>query len=246
MFRFILALLLLLQAHASYAEKLSVAVEHYEPFAISQKNGGVGGISADILAEVTKLTGYEFDIRIYPLARIREMMDRGQLDISIAESPLWFDASKLSDFSFSEPYVHVYEYVYFPADKVFSVSKPLDLNGKTVGVHHGYFYAEFEEPFKQGLIKREIANSTEILLKKFIAGRSDVIFLDNFEFGYGIKKLDVSPTKFVRGMRLTDSPVSVMVRNRRKDILEKINPAILRLQTNGTIKKIIEKYVPEQ
>lgn len=244
MVRFVLILLLVLVVPLR-AETLSVVVEDYAPFAISNENGRVGGIAAEILAKVSKQTGLEFDITIYPLARIRELFDRKKIDISIAESPMWFDAAKIADFSFSEPYVHVYEYVYFNSNNVFPVNKPLDLQDKMVGIHHGYYYAAFDALFKQGIVKYETTTTSDNLLQKLNAGRTDVIFLDNFEFGYNLKKLKLSPKLFVRGMQLTDSAVSVMVRNNRKDVLDKINPVIQRLKADGTIKQIVDKYIGE-
>lgn len=240
--RLLLLLLLGLLPPAQAGEKLSVVVEQYAPFAVS-KAGKVGGISAEILAEVTKQTGYEFDIQIFPLVRIRELLDKGQADISVAESPLWFDRAKITDFSFSVPYAHVQEYVYFPASKVFPVEKPMDLKGHLVGIHHGYFYAAFDQLFKDGVVKIEEAESSDILLKKMLLGRSEVVFLDNFEFGYTVNKYKLGAENFSRGMKLTDSPVSVMVRNRRKDIIEKINPVLTRLIADGTVKRIIDKYI---
>ncbi|MBV8465050.1 MAG: transporter substrate-binding domain-containing protein, partial [Burkholderiales bacterium] len=197
------------------AETLSVVIEQYEPFAITNERGELTGIGPDIAAELSKLTGYQFDIAMYPLARIRELFALGKADIALAESPPWWDKEVAKGYTFSEPYVHVYEYVYFPAGKVFPCTKPLDLAGKIVGIHHGYYYAAFDSLFKQGTVKVDESNSSHALLRKLLAGETDAIFLDNFEFGFTVRKYGLASSSFERGMQLTDSPVSIMVRNNR-------------------------------
>ena len=239
----VLLLLGLAWMGAAQAERIEAAVEQYKPFAIPGQNGALTGIAIDIANEIGKRTGNVFTVTAYPLARLRKKLAEQTVLVALAESPLWFNSASHENYVFSTPYVHVYEYVYYPVGKTLNASKPMDLAGCTIGINHGYYYAAFDALFQKNIVKHEDAFSSESLLRKLLAGRTDAIFLDNFEFGYSIKQGKMQASDFARGMQLTNSPVGFMIRNDRSALLQKVNQAIAQLQADGTITKIVNRYI---
>lgn len=240
-FLYTLCCCMLCLASACAAERLSVVVEQYQPFAIEAASGK-SGIAVEVVTEAARRAGMELDIQVMPLTRIRMLMQRGSADISIAESPLWFDEAGRADFVFSEPYARVYESVYFAQGRGLQITQAADLKGKLVGIHRGYFYAAFDPLFRDKTVRLDESDDSETLVQKLIKGRIDALLLDNLELGYVLKKLGMAPSAVVRSIQLTDSPVCVMVRKSRANVLDVLNPQLRALKTEGMIDRTIRRY----
>ena len=224
------------------AESFKAGTAEWSPYAMTQ-NGKTVGIAVEILEQVAKLTGDTIDIKLYPAARLNAMFDNKELDINFADSPAWNEAKDPPTFIFTKDYTKVKEYLYFLSGQPLDVKKPEDLKGKTVGIVRDYYYAIFEDLFAKGIVKKEETDTPESLIQKLQKGRHEVAIFDTFLFDYLVKTFKFNPAEFKQGMEVNDSSIGFKVQIDKKKAVERFNVAIDKLKADGSIDKIIQKYI---
>ena len=63
------------------AEPLRVVTDYWPPFRMAGRDGRVEGLDIDLLEELQRRTGVQFEVRRQPWARALEDMRRGQADL---------------------------------------------------------------------------------------------------------------------------------------------------------------------
>lgn len=233
--------LFLIGAQFVYAETFIAATAEWRPYAFYEDKK-VRGISVEILQQIGKRTGDEFQIELYPAKRLKQLFERGKIDINFADSPLWNEKNKKPSYLFSESYLSVREYLYFEKEHYVDIRKIEDLYGKRVGITRGYYYEMLEVPFQKALILKEEAPGNINLIKKLLFGRSDAMVMDDLLFHHLISSLDYDEEDFKRGMRLSDAPLGIKIRSGKIEALSRINQAIRQLEVEGFIETVVSKY----
>jgi polar amino acid transport system substrate-binding protein len=164
---------LIFSGYLSHAENIKIIAEDdwYPYSGVIQT--GFSGIAVDIVKEAFKSEGIdvEFDIMSY---------DRGMLLVKNGEAIGCFDAPRTGEIEkiylwHDEPMFSGDSYFYARSDYAGSISNIDDLDGKKVGLTQGYGYGDAID--LNNKIDKEYSKTDEIILRKLIAGRVDLIIL---------------------------------------------------------------------
>ncbi len=227
-----------------YAEDISAATAEWKPYAIRTKEG-IKGIAVEVLNEIARRTGDKITINLYPAPRLNKYFEANKIDINFADSLYWNKINAPPAFIFTDAFLFVKEYVYSLRADNFEINKLEDLYGKSVGITRGYYYSMMEDAFNNGLVTKEKANTDEILFKKLVNNRNQLIFMDEFAFNFFINKFDYNKTDFKRGLQLTIAPLGIKIRIEKKHLIKRFNHTINEMREDNTIEKIIDKYTDE-
>jgi polar amino acid transport system substrate-binding protein len=198
------------------------------------------GINGDILAEIGKITGDNFEVHYYPVARALYLFDHGLIDIEPGISPQWRNKSSVKAL-YSVPFGNSTEVVLFSPGNKIAITEPQVLFGKQVGIVRGYSYPKYDNYFDTGDIIKINNVSETLLLKQLLHGRLQQIFIGLQTILY-MQKTHPEYRQFEIGDVISELPVMLRIQPSKADALPRINAAISQLLANGTIKKIYQKY----
>jgi len=227
----------------SHADQLVAATSDWHPYAMETDNGVLEGISVDILREIASRTQHEVDISLMTPKRLHLQFSASKIDINFADTAAWNQTVNSPEFVFSEPYTTVSEYIYFLQNHYIEVKEPNDLRGKVVGINRGYYYAEFDDLFTQDVIRRTEAQSNEHLLTLLSKNRVQAAFFDDVLFNTLLSQSGLERDLFKRGKRLTNLSLALKFRVEKKHLLKGVNEAIADMKADGSIDKIINRYL---
>jgi polar amino acid transport system substrate-binding protein len=225
-----------------YSENLAAATDVWSPFVI-ESDDQLTGIGVEILTEVVRRTGDSVTIERVPNKRALVMFDKNQIDMMVIDSPLWNDPEKAHSMVFTDEVMSIQEYIYFRKNHFIDVNTPADLQGKTVDILRGYYYPMFEPAFNQGQVIKNEVDSEASLVKKLVRERTDAIFMDYIAFRYTATELGFEPELFKQGMELSNTSLGIKLRKEKANLLPRFNQAIAEMKQDGTIQKIIDKYI---
>jgi polar amino acid transport system substrate-binding protein len=219
------------------ADTLKVGFYNYPPMMIES---GRTGIYQELLDELSKLTGHQFQIDYYPYARLANKFDLGQIDLEPGVFPGWVQKQKIPGL-FSVPFGKVVDALVFAPGKYFRVNTPNDLSGKTLGLVRGYTYPDLRDLFERGVIHRVDAVSETQLLAMLGAARMDQILINKAVAQYNIQQVP-KYRAFVVGDVVGSFDVSMRVHPGKKAVLPALDDAILTMTRSGAIARIYAKY----
>ena len=227
----------------SRADQLIAATSDWHPYAMETDNDELEGISVDILREIAERTQLELNINLMTPKRLRLQFSANKIDVNFADTAAWNKSANSSEFVFSEPYTTVSEYIYFLQSRYIDVHEPKDLRGKVVGINRGYYYAQFEDLFAQNVVQRTEAQSNKHLLTLLSKNRVQAAFFDDVLFNTLLSQSGFERDLFKRGKRLTNLSLALKFRVEKKHLLKGVNEAIADMKADGSIDKIINRYL---
>lgn len=240
--RFILILAFTILPLPLFSESFIAATDLWTPF-IMYSDNRFSGIGYDILIEVARRSGDTVDVQYVPNKRAQNMFDNGEIDISVIDSFLWNDPAKAHTFVFTDDVMTVQEYVYSLNEDMIRIDSLDDLIGKTVCIMDGYYYPLFEDAFNNGDVSHIEVGSEESLVRMLLLKRVDAIFMDSIAFGLTIKKLGYDGELFTRSLQLSETSLGIKIRREKSHVLPRFNDAIASMIEDGTIYRIINKYI---
>ena len=119
-------------AVAAEGEILRVAVAEFPPGFVSEPDGKVGGTGVALVEAVLREAGYAADLRIFPIGRVRALIDEGSIDVTIATPYFYPDTRCFTRTPFGTLWVSVFSRADAPG-----VTSLADLDGKDVIVPFG-------------------------------------------------------------------------------------------------------------
>lgn len=241
--RFALAILFAIIPTLLFGESFRAATDVWTPF-IMYSDNQFSGIGYDILIEVVRRSGDTVSVQYVPNKRAQNMFDRGEIDISVIDSLLWNDPAKADTFVFTDDIMSVQEYVYLLDEDAIDIDSPDDLKGKTVCIINGYYYPLFEEAFNNGDVSYIEVGSEESLVGMLLLKRVDAIFMDSIAFSLIINELGYDPDLFFRSLQLSETSLGIKIRREKSHILPRFNAAIASMAKDGTMDRIINRYIP--
>ncbi len=214
----------------------------YKPYTFQDDNGNLQGFEIDVWSEISKRTGIEVNYETSAFSGLFGMLDTGKIN-TIANQITITDARK-------EKYLFTESYVFYGAQLVVKKgnNKVYDfetLKGKKVGVSLGSNYEEM-------LRKFDTNNEIEVMtyesyigsLQDVALGRIDAVLNDKLAGLTAIKESGLD-------IQLGGEPVKEMrnafpfVNNEEnKELIAKINEAILEMHKDGTFNEISLKWFP--
>lgn len=238
-----LILALLLPTGLTQAAPWQAGGSQWRPFSYDDSEGVPRGISIDIVQRVFELANIDAHFVSYPVNRLQAMLNKGELDLSYADSVQWNKPEELRRFVFSEPYMHVREHLYFlrehPAARL-----PMDkLEGLTVGTVRGYTYRSMDPAFAEKRLIRLDTSEDPALLKLLLARRVDAVAMVDELMDYLVAQQQLDPALIERGARLSHAPISLKLQPQHAPSLPAINRAIRTLISNGEVARVRERYL---
>jgi len=219
------------------SDTVKVGFYNYPPMMIESEQAG---IYQEILDELSKITGHQFQIRYFPYARLAKEFDLGQIDLEPGVFPGWVKQQRVPG-QFSVPFGKVVDVLVFAPGKHFRMSTPRDLSGRTIGLVRGYTYPDLRELFDSGLVHRSDAVSEAQLMAMLAAGRMDQILINKAVAQYNMLMVP-KYREFVLGDVLGSFDVSMRVHPNKKTLLPELDDAILAMKRSGAIARIYAKY----
>lgn len=196
------------------------------------------GIDAEIAQLLANKLGMELKITDMEFNGIISAVQNGVADVGLAGMTVTED--RLESVNFSESYATGIQVVIVPEDS--DIKTIDDLTGKYIGVQEattGDAYAS--DDYGEEFIKRYTNGSTAV--SALMNGTVDAVIIDNepakvfVEQTEGLKILD---TEYV----VEDYAIAVAKEN--TDLLADINKALAELKADGSIDRIIDKYIPAE
>ncbi len=230
-------------------KKVSLATLDWAPY-IDQNIQGKGYVY-EVVVEAFKRSGYKADIKFYPWARAVNLVESGDVDVLFPE---YYDESRKKTCVFSESFpggpVGLFKRkslkVSYSADPLKEQTKALKALSKySFGVVRGYVNTKaFDDAT---FLKKEVAVSDEINLKKLNGERIDFIFIDKFVALYLLNK---KFPQFKDKLEFMEPPLEkkdlyLAFSKKTADHMKKLkayNAGLKQIKVDGTLAKIMKKY----
>lgn len=193
------------------------------------------GIDPEIAEAIAKELGYELEIKDMEFDAITSAVSTGKIDMGMAGMSVTED--RLKSVNFSDSYAIGIQSVIVPKDS--TIQTPEDLAGKKVGVQlstTGDLYAT--EEFGEENIAR-FANGSDATVA-LTQGKIDAIIIDNqpakvyVEQNEGLKLLETD---------FAEEEYAIATAKDNDELTNKINETLKKLIADGTVQKIIDKYI---
>lgn len=225
---------------------LRAATASWYPFAYYDEKHDLHGIAVEIMQQLAKQTGQSVDIQLYPATRLAQLFQQGELDINIADSPLWNPRDPRHPPLFTVSYLDVNEYLYFSAEHPPRVDDTNDLQGMRIGTEAGYYYPMLESAFRTGSIKRIEYSQAIEMPSALQQHKLDAMAMDEWLFGYLAQRGQLDPERFYRGLQLSHAPLGMKLSPALKELKPALDKALGEMQKRGTISDIIFRYSGRQ
>ncbi len=245
-----IAFLLLLPHIKAQAKDLIVSVGQYAPFHVAKYDSidvpddEVKGIFIDVIKLFAKQhSEYNLHFQAYPSLRAIRMIGTGEtIDIGI-DSPLFVKEGALVFYDFSEALVRTKDVVVTNKDSKLTYTSPKNLYNKTIAVLKGYKYGEFDALEKAGKIRYQALETHQRALRFLQRGSADAYFGNTHVTPYYINKIGMKKSDFILSQKaLLEFDLAFLVR-KNSAILPKLNKFIRKIKKDGTLNKILAKYI---
>ena len=229
------------QGEAS-TQSLNLGTAEWRPWQVVE-DGHLTGITPGILQELSKRTGCAMNVRPFPHKRMMAAFEKGGIDMEPTVNPSWRDCqSHISVYTI--PFYTTGDIVLVRKKNAIHATSVRDFYGMNLGCGLGYYYPEgFQEAFNRGDIHREDNPVSEKNLQKLALERLDGIIVDKVQARYLLKKANLDPADFVTAYRFKPSKLSLRLHRSRQAFLPALNKAIEEMIADGTIDRIVAKYV---
>jgi PAS domain S-box-containing protein len=197
------------------------------------------GLNVDLLRELSKAMGRRIDIRLMPWEEAQKKVLSGEID-AITTMSITDKRKELYDFS---EITLTYQYSFFVKTGQIAIKNPRDLEGKAVAVTRSGLPSQVL-PMVPGIkfvFIEDYLEGFRLLLSQEI----DAVAADRWVGAYTLQKNDL------RGITIIEKPFAHMnagiaVKKGNTKLLNEINLAIKKLKNDGTIKRIEDKWSPEE
>lgn len=220
------------------AEKLQAVTDpSFVPFEMmDQKTGKMVGFDMDILAEVAKRAGFEYDLRTMDFNGIIPAVQTGNADVALAGITITEEREKIVDFS--DPYYDSGLRILVPAPS--DADDISDLKGKKIGTKIGSTSFNF--------LQAELGDGADItpypgsadMYMALMSGSVDAVFYDAPNVGYFAKTKGGDKVKTV-GPLYEGQQYGIAFVDGSKWV-EPANKALASMREDGTYAEIYTKW----
>ena len=224
-----------------FAETLKVVLyDGGSPPLFFDKQDSNTGIYVDLLSEIGKVSGHQFEFLYYPTKRAMALFDEGKVHVEPGINPVWRSGSRVPG-EFTIAFAQAEDVVVFQRGKEKSVNSADDLAGAKVGAIKGFFYPGYMDAFASRSMKRQDSQGEQQLMLKMASGRLDAMFIRKEAVQYRMK-IDEKFKGLVIGDAIGAADIMFRVHPSKAQVVESINSAIEELKANGKIEEIYSKY----
>ena len=210
----------------------------FPPYEYVDDDGNIIGIDAEIAAAIAEKLGMELEIKDMEFDSLITACAGGSVDMVLAGMTVT-DERKES-VNFSDSYATGIQVIIVKEDSEIATAD--DLDGKTIGVQSGTTGDIYcRDDYGEDSVKQY--NNGALAVAALQNGQVDCVVIDNepaknfVASNDGLKILD---TEYIT------EDYAIAVAKENTELLEKINNAMTELKADGTIDKIINKYIPAE
>lgn len=239
-----LAVSLTLSAGSAFAQEetlQAVTDPSFVPFEMmDQETGEMVGFDMDILAEVARRAGFDYDLRTMDFNGIIPALQARNADIALAGITITDEREKIVDFS--DPYYDSGLRLLVPANND-DIDEVSDLEGKTVGTKIGSTSANYlEENLGDEATITPYPGSADMYMA-LLAGSVDAVFYDAPNVSYFAQTQGEGRAKVV-GPLYEGQQYGIALAE-GSDWLEEVNDALASMKEDGTYDEIYSKWFGE-
>ncbi|NKF06521.1 transporter substrate-binding domain-containing protein [Clostridium gasigenes] len=212
----------------------------FAPFSF-EENGNYKGIDVDILAEVAKAAGFEYELKPMDFGAIIPAIKSNQIDAAIAGMGITDERKESLDFS--EPYFESGLSMVIKGDNT-EINGVEDLNGKTVAVKKGTAGEKWalDNEKNYNLKVKHFEDSPSIFLE--VQGRNSDFLLDDYPVIAYKVKVDANNELKIVGDKVTTSNYGFAVnKGKNTELMTKFQAGLKTIKENGKYDEILSKYI---
>lgn len=213
----------------------------WPPFEYVDKNGNIVGIDIEIAKRIAQELGVRLEIKDMKFAALIEAVQKGTLDIVLADMTPTAERGKVVDFSIPY-YFSKGNAIVVLKDEHRSIQKVEDLYGKKIGVQLGTIQEDWARTALGGL--SEITTYDRVYPEMFMAlkrGDIDVMVLGDTVAGALCKKLPELVVAFYAGGGRIGAAVALP--QGAYDLKYVVNKVIEQMLESGEMEKIFESEI---
>lgn len=230
-------------ADSGEKKTLTMATNAYFPPYEYYEGEEIVGIDAEVAKAIADKLGMELVIEDMEFNAILAAVQTGKADMGMAGMTV--SEERLESVDFSESYATGVQVVIVKADS--DIASIDDLQGKKIGVQlatTGDIYAS-DTPENGGFGEENVekySKGAEAVVA-LSQGKIDAVIIDNepakafVKANEGLKILDTA---------YADEEYAICFAKGNTEMIEKVNGALKELIADGTVKKIIDKYIPAE
>ncbi len=207
----------------------------FPPYEFVADDGSFAGIDVEIAQAVAEKLGMKLEIKDMEFNSLISAVQGGSIDIALAGMTVT-DERKES-VNFSDTYAKGVQVVIVKADS--AIATVDDLDGKTIGVQAGTTGDIYcTDDYGQENVKQ--FNNGALAIQALLNDQVDCVVIDNepakafVAANEGLKILDTS---------YADEDYAAAIAKENTELLDSFNKALAELKADGTIDKIVEKYI---
>ena len=213
-----------------------------------EENGIIKGYFTDMFLEAAHRAGFEVHLRAYPLKRVEEYLQSGEIDgvVSMVHTKAREEYLIYS----TTPIAIGHTRVFVKKGRAFPFKSANDLVGKKIGAIVGWKTGNqaLEQAIEEGTLQIEKVTQLEQNLKKLMADRIDCFIGTELLTWYRANKLEVA--EYLEALKTPVSELSVFfaVTQHTKNIadpqafIEKMSAALDEVLADGTSDKLKTQY----
>ena len=210
----------------------------FPPYEMTDDNGKFIGIDVEVAEAIAKKLGLELVIDNMEFTAALEAAQKGKSDMVMAGVTV--DEDRLMVMDFSDSYAKGVQVVIVPENS--SITKLEDLEGKKIGTQMGttgYIYCSDDYGEESVVAYDNGITAVQALLK----GQIDCVVIDNAPAQAFVKEnagLKILDTEYA----VEDYAIGFAKGNTA--LKEAVNKALAELIADGTVQKIVDKYIPAE
>jgi len=224
----------------SSKEKLVMGTNaEFPPYEYKDDGINIVGIDAEIAQAIADKLGMELEIKDVDFSTIIEGVKTGKFDMGMAGMTV--NEERKQSVNFTDSYATGVQVVIVPNDSPIKSVEDILADGATykVGVQEattGYTYM-LDDVGESRIVSFKSGN---LAVANLLANKVDCVVIDNEPAKSYVKEnpgLKILDTEYVV------EDYAICVAKEKTDLLEKINGALAELKADGTIQKILDKYI---
>ena len=212
----------------------------YAPFEY-EKDGKYVGIDIDLLDAISKLEGFQYELKPMDFKGIIPGIQANQLDAAIAGISISDERKKILDFSDGYFQAGLSAVVKKDNDKILTQE---DLKGKSFAVKKGTLGSKYAEENKTKLgASVKYFDDSPSMFQEVINGNSDVTFEDYPVIAYKLSLENNSNLRIVGDRLYKDYYGFAVKKGTNKELVDMFNNGLKKLKDSGEYDKILSKYI---